>query len=274
MLERGLVVEVLAAARRHGGDFAEVFVEERSSTSVRLDDGHVEELTTGLDRGAGVRVCRGTTYGYAYSNRLDRASLLEAAAAASAALAGDAPGPVVDLTRTAGRRHEPRRATGRGGRRGDEGRLAPRGRRGRAWREPRGHAGHRRLLRLAAAATDRDERRPLGAGGPPAHPPVRPGGREARRRDPDRMARAGRLCGRRVPRPAHAERDRAPSGAARGDDAGLDPCAGRRDGGRRGQRLRRRAVPRGGGASAGGRRRRQGGERLPRAGRPAVLERR
>jgi TldD protein len=134
MLKRGLVVEVLAAARRHGGDFAEVFVEERSSTSVRLDDGHVEELTTGLDRGAGVRVCRGTTYGYAYSNRLDRASLLEAAAAASAALAGDAPGPVVDLSERRGAGTN--RAASRGGRRGDEGGLAPRGRRGRAWREP------------------------------------------------------------------------------------------------------------------------------------------
>jgi len=98
MLDRDLVAQVLAAARRKGGAFAEVFVEERSSTSIRLDDGKVEELTTGLDRGAGVRVTLGTTYGYAYSNRLDRDSLLEAAEAASAALRGDAPGNVVDLT--------------------------------------------------------------------------------------------------------------------------------------------------------------------------------
>jgi len=98
MLDRDLVAEVLRAARRRGGAFAEVYVEERSSTSIRLDDGKVEELTTGVDRGAGVRVAVGTTYGYAYSNRLDRDSLLQAAEAASAALAGDAPGSVVDLT--------------------------------------------------------------------------------------------------------------------------------------------------------------------------------
>src|SRR5438876_5942458 len=98
MLDRALVAEVLIAARRKGGDFAEVFVEERSSTSIRLDDGRVEELTTGLDRGAGVRVAQGTSYGYAHSNKLDRDALLEAAAAASAALRGDAPGSVVDLT--------------------------------------------------------------------------------------------------------------------------------------------------------------------------------
>src|SRR5215210_9187485 len=98
MLDRELVDEVLIAARRHGGSFAEVFVEERSNTSVRLDDGKVEELTTGLDRGAGVRVARGTSYGYAFSNRLDRDSLLQAAEAASAALQEGEPGAVVDLT--------------------------------------------------------------------------------------------------------------------------------------------------------------------------------
>ncbi|MDH5225372.1 MAG: TldD/PmbA family protein [Actinomycetota bacterium] len=97
MLDRALVEEVLTAARRRGGAFAEVFVEETAGTSIRLDDGKVEELTTGLDRGAGVRVAQGTTYGYAFSNRLDRASLLQAAEAASAALREGEAGTVVDL---------------------------------------------------------------------------------------------------------------------------------------------------------------------------------
>ena len=98
MLDRELVEEVVRAARRKGGDVAEVFVEERSSTSMRLDDGTVEELTTGLDRGAGVRVTSGTTYGYAFSNRLDRDALLAAAEAASAVLRAGDPGTVVDLS--------------------------------------------------------------------------------------------------------------------------------------------------------------------------------
>ena len=98
MLDRDLANDVLKAARRRGGAFAELFVEEREGVSVRLDDGKIEELTTGLDRGAGVRVGRGTSYGYAYSNRLDRGSLLDAAEAASAALADEGEGGVVDLT--------------------------------------------------------------------------------------------------------------------------------------------------------------------------------
>ena len=97
MLDRDLAEEVLRAARARGGSFAELFVEERAGISVRLDDGKIEELTTGVDRGAGVRVGIGTSFGYAYSNRLDRAALLDAAAAAAAALEERAPGRVVDL---------------------------------------------------------------------------------------------------------------------------------------------------------------------------------
>ena len=88
MLYRELVDEVLRAARRRGGSFAELFVEEKTSTSIRLDDGKVEELTTGLDRGAGVRVGQGASFGYAYSNRLDRDALLHAAEAAAADAGG------------------------------------------------------------------------------------------------------------------------------------------------------------------------------------------
>ena len=97
MLDRDLVQDVLRAARARGGAFAELFVEERSSVSIRLDDGKIEELTTGLDRGAGVRVGHGTSFGYAFSNRLDRDALLEAAAAAAASLTEGQPGGVVDL---------------------------------------------------------------------------------------------------------------------------------------------------------------------------------
>ena len=95
MLDRELADEVLRAARSRGGAFAELFVEERFGVSVRLDDGKVEELTTGSDRGAGVRVGHGTSFGYAYSNRLDRDSLLQAAAAAAASVTENGAGDVV-----------------------------------------------------------------------------------------------------------------------------------------------------------------------------------
>lgn len=99
MLDRELAEEVLATALKRGGRWSELFVEERRSVSARLDDGKIEDLTSGLDRGAGVRVGHGSSFGYAYSNRLDRASLLEAAAAAAASVKEDEPGTeVVALT--------------------------------------------------------------------------------------------------------------------------------------------------------------------------------
>jgi len=97
VLDRELVQEVLEAALARGGRFAELFVEERTSLSSRLDDGKVEELTSGLDRGAGVRVVHGETAAYAYSNRLDRASLLSVAAAAAASVREDGPARVLGL---------------------------------------------------------------------------------------------------------------------------------------------------------------------------------
>jgi TldD protein len=98
MLDRDLAAEVLRVARAKGGAFAELFVEERSSVNARLDDGKIEELTTGLDRGAGVRVgTGGTAYGYAYSNRLDRDALLTVAEAAAASIRDGSPAPIAAL---------------------------------------------------------------------------------------------------------------------------------------------------------------------------------
>ena len=99
MLDGSLIEEVLRAALARGGSFAEVFAEERESSAIHLDDGKIEELTSGLDRGAGVRVVHGEASAYAYSNRLDRDALLEAAQAASASVRYGAAAAVVDLRR-------------------------------------------------------------------------------------------------------------------------------------------------------------------------------
>jgi TldD protein len=99
MIEDGAVKETLSAALATGGEFAELYAETRSSTSIRLEDRKVEDLTSGRDRGAGVRVVRGASTAYAYTNRLEPAALLEAARVAAAAL-NDSPAAVVaDLRR-------------------------------------------------------------------------------------------------------------------------------------------------------------------------------
>ena len=86
MLEDAVVRKVLGAALATGGEWAEVYAEDRLSHNIRLEDRRVEELVTGRDRGAGVRVVKGTASAYAYTNRLDTDALLEAARVAAAAL--------------------------------------------------------------------------------------------------------------------------------------------------------------------------------------------
>ncbi|HEY4375643.1 MAG TPA: TldD/PmbA family protein, partial [Acidimicrobiales bacterium] len=88
MIEEAVVSRVLGAALRTGGDFAELFAEDKRASSARLDDGKVEELGSGRDRGAGIRVVVGDTTGFAHTADLSEPGLLAAAEAAAAAARG------------------------------------------------------------------------------------------------------------------------------------------------------------------------------------------
>src|SRR5215471_12902867 len=102
MIDQSVLERVLSSAVRGGGEFAEVYVEDKRSSSAYLDDGKVEQVTSGRDRGAGVRVVAGETTGYAHTADLSESGLLAAAEAASAAARGGTGGArVVDLTRRA-----------------------------------------------------------------------------------------------------------------------------------------------------------------------------
>ncbi len=88
MIEEAVVSRVLGAALATGGDFAEVFVEDKRSSSGHLDDAKIEELGSGRDRGAGIRVVVGDTTGFAHTADLSEPGLLAAAEAAAAAARG------------------------------------------------------------------------------------------------------------------------------------------------------------------------------------------
>ena len=101
MIEKQVLQRVLGAALRGGGELAEVFAEDRRTSTARLDDAKVEELTSGRERGAGIRVVAGATTGYAHTADLSEPGLLAAAEAAAAAARGGASGVrVIDLDRT------------------------------------------------------------------------------------------------------------------------------------------------------------------------------
>ena len=85
MIEEPVITRVLGVALRTGGDFAEIFAEDRRGSAARLDDGRVEDLTSGRERGAGIRVVVGDTTGFAHTSDLSETGLCSAAEAASAA---------------------------------------------------------------------------------------------------------------------------------------------------------------------------------------------
>jgi TldD protein len=100
LIDESLVQTTLSAALRRGGDFAEVFVEDRRTSAARLDDGKVDNVTSGRDRGAGVRVVVGEATGFAHTADLTEAGLTKAAeTAAAAARAGGGPTAASDLRR-------------------------------------------------------------------------------------------------------------------------------------------------------------------------------
>ena len=100
MIEEAVLSRVLRTALMTGGDFAEVFAEDRRTSGATLDDGKVEELTSGRERGAGIRVVVGDTTGFAHTADLSENGLRTAAEAAAAAARGGGGGTkVVDLTR-------------------------------------------------------------------------------------------------------------------------------------------------------------------------------
>jgi TldD protein len=102
VIDQDVLERTLHAALRGGGDFAEVFAEDRASSNARLDDGRIEELVSGRSRGAGIRVVRDDTTGFAHTADLSEAGLRAAADAASAAARdGDGAERSIELERRA-----------------------------------------------------------------------------------------------------------------------------------------------------------------------------
>lgn len=99
LIEPDVAERVLRTALRAGGAFAELFAEDERSMAAALDEGGVEEVTSGRDRGAGVRVVAGGTTGFAHTADLTERGLRAAAqVAAEVAGSGGGPVPAVRLT--------------------------------------------------------------------------------------------------------------------------------------------------------------------------------
>lgn len=87
--DRETLEEILGLALANGGDFADVFVEQKATTGIVLEGGKIERVHSGIDVGAGIRVLAGDTTAYAYTNDLTPKGLKEVARTVSRAVGGE-----------------------------------------------------------------------------------------------------------------------------------------------------------------------------------------
>lgn len=70
-------------ALEKGGEFADVYVENRISRSILMEESKFKSAVFGIDQGAGVRVISGDKTGFAYTDEITEENLLKAAEVAS-----------------------------------------------------------------------------------------------------------------------------------------------------------------------------------------------
>src|SRR5207253_9852916 len=87
----------LAEALGAGGDYADLYFEYHTSTSLSLDESLIKSATQGISAGCGVRVISGERTGYAYTDDLSPERILRAARTAALIASGPSKQPVVDL---------------------------------------------------------------------------------------------------------------------------------------------------------------------------------
>ena len=88
MISKDLIQEVILKALSTGGDFAEVFMEDTTRSSLSMINGKVENAVSGRDYGIGIRIFKDLRCVYVYTNDSNRLSLLDTAGKAAAALGG------------------------------------------------------------------------------------------------------------------------------------------------------------------------------------------
>jgi len=98
MLKQDVARQVIAEALKTGGDFAEIFLEDRLNNNLSMLSGRVESVNSRRLHGAGVRVFSGFQGVYVYTNDTSLEGLMACARRAASAVEGKARCQEKDLT--------------------------------------------------------------------------------------------------------------------------------------------------------------------------------
>ncbi|MBS0012040.1 MAG: TldD/PmbA family protein [Bacteroidales bacterium] len=82
-MDKETLDRVIAEALASGGDFAEVYLENRVSRNIVMEESKFKSGLYGISQGAGVRVISGNKTGYAYTDEINLDNLLRSAKVAS-----------------------------------------------------------------------------------------------------------------------------------------------------------------------------------------------
>ena len=97
MIEQSVIKKILKETLANGGELAELFIEDSASTSIVCEDNKIEQVISGRDIGAGLRLIYDKKTAYAYTNDINEDSLLTLAKRIRSAAKGNKE-TVLDMT--------------------------------------------------------------------------------------------------------------------------------------------------------------------------------
>ena len=98
MINKDVAKNVLQKALSTGGDFAELFIENKKTSNLVVVNGKSDRSMSGIDYGLGLRIFNGFGAIYAYTNDLSEHNLLAVAASAASAIHNKQALTVMDFT--------------------------------------------------------------------------------------------------------------------------------------------------------------------------------
>ncbi|MCG8570506.1 MAG: TldD/PmbA family protein [Spirochaetes bacterium] len=98
MIAPELCQSVLQTALQGGGEFADIFIEEKKSTVISFEDGKIKNISTGTLKGVGLRLLYGKNYIYVYGNDFSQKGLIKLAETLARAVVYDKKGNLGHLT--------------------------------------------------------------------------------------------------------------------------------------------------------------------------------
>ena len=99
-MDSQILNRIIRKALEKGGDFADVYLENRISRRILLEESKFKSAVFGISQGAGVRVIAGDKTGYAYTDDITEENLLRAAEVARYVAEGSTSSVPIDIQKS------------------------------------------------------------------------------------------------------------------------------------------------------------------------------